>query len=108
MKKVSWKLLLVLVVVSIGFLGVVPALATVQDGPVPVIATDDSYEPGDFICDQNEGGAAGSDGDPDSAGDGLGFMGDSLFDFLDGDVGGGDGTLEEYMRFWFQNLIPQP
>ncbi len=106
MKKITLNLILVLVVVSIGCLGADQAQASAQDVPVPVIVPDDLPDVDwDLIYLQNEGG---NDGDPDSAGDGLGFMGDNLFDFLGGN-GEIDGyTWEELMRYWFENLMPQP
>jgi len=52
----------------------------------------------DLIMEQNGDGFDGSSGDPDSLGDGFGFIGDSFGNDLSGLVEGGIITVEEYIR----------
>ena len=108
MVKLSFKLFLLLVVLAVGTFGTVQA-AAVQDLPDRMLLSDDQIQvPGDLIFEMDGGIAGGLDGDPDSAGDGLGFMDGSILDGLTEGLEPGGELWDELLRIWLQRLLPQP
>jgi len=108
MFKITLKLFLVLIVLAAGSFGADQAVAA-QDYPVPVISTDDQVQAGeDLIFEMNGAIAGGNDGDPDSAGDGLGFMGDFIFNGFGEGIQPGGERWNEMLRIWLERLVPQP
>ena len=105
MKKITTILSLVFLVGVLAFGFIVPNQAwATNDGLPEFIPPDDSESGDDFIYEQNDGSNDGTDGDPDSAGDGFGFMGSDIFDGFDI----GDLTYEEILELYLAQLIPAP
>ncbi|PID82022.1 hypothetical protein CSB20_00010 [bacterium DOLZORAL124_64_63] len=107
MVKIILKLVLVLVVVAAGSLGDGQAVAA-QDDLALVIPQDDQTPPvGNPVFEMNGGIAGGHDGDPDSAGDGLGCV-DDFFAGLADITGPNDELWEELLLIWLESLLIQP
>ncbi len=105
MRKITTILSLVFFVGVLAFGFIVPDQAwATNDGLPELIPPDDSEFCNDIIFEQNDGPNDGTDGDPDSAGDGFGFMGNDFFDGFDiGEV-----TCEELLALYLAQLIPAP
>lgn len=102
MKKTTMIISLIALVGVLALGSISPSQSWATNDSLPQLSSpDDSDGFDDLIFEQNEGSNDGSDGDPDSAGDGFGFMGQGLFE----DV---DWTYEEIMEWILAQLIPAP
>ncbi len=90
-------------VLAFGFIEPNQAWAT-NDGLPEYSSPDDGESCDDFIFEQNDGSNDGADGDPDSAGDGFGFLGSDFFEGFDIGVI----TYEEFLELILVQLIPAP
>lgn len=105
MKMFSNILFMVFLLVFLASGSMIPnqAMAT-NDDEMQMFPEDGEYF-GDLIMEQNGDANGGGDGDPDSLGDGFGFMGDlfggSIFQFIDGM----ELTFEEYLCILMEQMI---
>jgi len=105
MKKITTILSLIFLVgvLAIGFTVPNQAWAAINGLP-DFVPPDDRESCDDLIFEQNDGSNDGTDGDPDSAGDGFGFMGSDFFEGSDI----GEFTYEELLELYLVQLIPAP
>lgn len=108
MKKVAQNLIPVVMVLALISFWAGQGHANDIENPVPVMNVGEVSQwegPVHFVP---EDAAGGSDGDPDSAGDGFGLMGDDfLSDILDGNDEIVDGRLELLVQLLYLHLLPQ-
>jgi len=80
------------------------ALATNEGGPE--IMSEEGVIFDDLIMEQSGGTNDGASGDPDAAGDGFGFMGDTFSGSFSDLIDRGIITIQEYVCLLMEQLIP--
>ncbi len=103
MKKATLILSLVLVMGMFAFGSITPGQAWASNDGQPELAPPEDGD--DIVYEQSDGNNDGSDGDPDSAGDGFGFMGQGIFDGLEDII---SLTYEEIVEMLLAQMIPVP
>lgn len=92
----------------LGFLAsgnMVPNQAIAGNNDVPQMAPGEGEFCEDVVFEQCGGANDGVAGDPDAAGDGLGFWGESSGGILSDLLEKGEVTIEEYIRILMEQLI---
>lgn len=108
MRKFTTVLFMVFLVVIVTADSMTPNQALATNDEVPVIIPEEGVIPeGNLIMEQNGSANDGASGDPDSLGDGFGFIGDLLSGPTDDLNDRYIFTIEEYIsRLLKQQLVP--
>jgi hypothetical protein len=105
MKKFTSILFMLSLLVLLAAGNMVPNQAFATNDDVPQMQSGEGGFCEDLIMEQCGGSNDGASGDPDAAGDGLGFMGDSFGGPLSDLLENGEITMEEFICILMEQFI---